>query len=79
MTDPDAPRRRTDRYLFYTAQRGLRDAVVQSSARYRGDLRGVGCAGMSITGVRFTGSGYVDSPAFIADFRVADRRAHRRA
>ena len=44
MTDPSVKADEADRYLFYSAQRGLRDAVVQTSARYRVDLRGVGRA-----------------------------------
>ena len=38
MTDPSTPASATDRFLFLSAQRGLRDAVIQSSARYRATI-----------------------------------------
>jgi hypothetical protein len=63
-----------DRYLFYTTQRGLRDVDVQSSARYRGTFAEWAPPGMTITGVRFVGSGYVESSTFQAGFRASDRR-----
>ena len=62
MRDPGLPSTARDRYLFYTAQGGLRDAGVQSSARYQATFADVSTPGLWITGVRFTGNGYVESP-----------------
>ena len=74
MTDPSVKAGEADRYLFYSAQRGLRDAVVQTSARYRATFGASAAPGISITGVWFTGSRYVESPDFNAYLRLADRR-----
>ncbi len=74
MSDAHEARPGADRYLFYTTQRGLRDVNVQSSARYRGTFADWAPPGLSITGVRFVGSGYVESSTFQADFRTSDRR-----
>lgn len=73
MTDPGVPAHQADRYLFTTARQGLRDAKVQASARYRATFEDWAPPGFSITGVRFTGSGYVESPEFYAAFRQSDR------
>jgi hypothetical protein len=73
MHDPGRPADGTDRYLFYTAQAGLRDAAVQSSARYQGTFADSAPPVVWITGVRFTGKGYVESPGFRATFRRTDR------
>ena len=50
MTDPSVKAGEADRYLFYSAQRGLRDAVVQTSARYRATFGASAAPGISITG-----------------------------
>ena len=73
MSDPHAVAGKPSRYLFYTAQRGLRDVNVQSSARFRGTFEDWAPPAMSISGVRFTGSGYVESPSFTAAIHTADR------
>ena len=73
MADPGIPAHKTDRYLFTTAQAGLRDTRVQSSARYRATFDASAPPGIFISGVRFTGSGYTESPEFHAAFRQADR------
>ena len=70
--DPGRPTKGTDRYLFYTAQRGLHDAIVQQSARYRGTFADWATSGMMVTGVRFTGRGYTQGATFQAVFRRAD-------
>ena len=73
MTDPGSPAHTTDRYLFYSAQQGLRDADVQASPRYRATFESWAPPGIDIVGIRFTGSGYVESPTFNAAFRRSDR------
>jgi uncharacterized protein YfaS (alpha-2-macroglobulin family) len=73
MTDPGLPNGGADRYLFTTAQQGLRDADVQASARYRTPFEASALPGIFIDAVRFTGSSYVASPTFHAAFRQSDR------
>ncbi|MEP6638339.1 MAG: Ig-like domain-containing protein [Chloroflexota bacterium] len=62
------------RYLFYTAQQGLRDVTVQTSSRYRTTFGDWAPPSVWISGVRFTGSGYVESQEYLASFRRADRQ-----
>ena len=65
-------RAHTDRYLFYTAQRGLRDVVVQDSARFRSTFGRVGAHRTSAsTAVRFNGIPLLD------DDDVRGRRSTR--
>ncbi len=75
LTDPDHRQAAGDgtRYLFFTAQRGIRDATIQASRRYVIDFPTWGAPNLNIGGVRFTGTGYVGTVWFQADFRVADR------
>jgi hypothetical protein len=75
LTDPDHRQAAGDgtRYLFFTAQRGIRDARIQASRRYVIDFPSWGAPNLNIGGVRFTGTGYVGTVWFEADFRVADR------
>ena len=73
MSDPHAMASKPSRYLFYTAQRGLRDVNVQSSAQFHGRFEDWAPPAMSISGVQFTGSGYVESPSFTAAIHTADR------
>ena len=88
MTDPSVKAGEADRYLFYSAQRGLRDAVVQTSARYRATFGASAAPGISITGVWFTGSQVCRKPGFqrlsasggpTAHCRAVDRRPPLRA
>ena len=76
FTDPNRAQTAGDgtRYLFFTAQRGIRSATVQSSRRYQSTFPTWGAPNLSIGGVRFTGSGYVGTVWFGASFRAADRR-----
>ena len=62
------------RYLFFTAQNGIRGAVVQASRRYRLPFPAWGPPNLSIGAVRFTGSGYVGTAWYGAQFRAADRQ-----
>nr|MBA2373933.1 hypothetical protein [Chloroflexota bacterium] len=73
MRDPDVAASDEDRYLFYVAQRGIREAAVRSSARFTTTFDDRAPPGIRILGVRFTGSGYVVSDGFWAEFRVSDR------
>jgi hypothetical protein len=73
MNAPGLAADNTDRYLFYTAQSGLREIDIQSSARFRTTFADWAPPSTWITGVRFTGSGYVESPGFQATFRRSDR------
>ncbi|MFL5674690.1 MAG: Ig-like domain-containing protein, partial [Chloroflexota bacterium] len=63
----------TDRYLFTTAQRGLRDVVVQDSPRFRSTFDGSARPNVRIDAVRFNGSRYSATTSFEADFKVSDR------
>jgi alpha-2-macroglobulin len=74
MSDPTAAGEGpTDRYLFTTAQRGLRDVAVQDSARFRTTFGRTAPPGLRIDGVRFNGSRYSQTTAFQADFDATDR------
>ena len=79
MSDPTVAASREDRYLFSTAQRGLRDVAIQASRAVRTTFEAWAPPGMYVTGVRFTGSAYVESPDFYAAFRVRDRGLDGRA
>jgi alpha-2-macroglobulin len=61
------------RYLFHFAQRGLRDATVQSSPRLQTQFRAWAMPNMVINGVHFTGSRYVEGVEHPVAFRAADR------
>ena len=73
MREPGINVGASGRYLFYTAHRGLRDVVIQDSSRFQTTFEDSEAPVFSITGVRFTGSGYVESPAYSAEFRRSDR------
>jgi hypothetical protein len=62
------------RYLFFTTQRGIRAATVQSSRRFISSFPSWGAPNLSIGAVRFTGAGYVGTAWFAADFHFTDRR-----
>ena len=62
----------SDRYLFYRAQRGLRDAEVTSSPRFVTDYPAWGPPSLDITGIRFTGRGYL-SARYSPALRLSDR------
>jgi len=75
MSDPHAGGTgASGRYLFYTAQRGLRDVVVQDSARFRTTFDASAPPNLQIGAVRFDGSRYSGTTAFEATFRSTDRR-----
>ncbi len=76
MSEPGADPAATHpgQYLFFTAQRGLRDATIQSSARFVTTFEPWAAPNMVIAAVRFTGTTYVAGGRFSADFREGDRR-----
>jgi hypothetical protein len=74
MSDPTATGEgATDRYLFYTAQRGIRDVVVQDSSRFRTPFGESAPPSLEIDAVRFNGSRFSATTTFAAMFHVADR------
>jgi alpha-2-macroglobulin len=76
MRDPDTAQTATDgsRYLFYVAQRGIRDATIQSSRRFVLTAGDWAPPNFAIDAVRFTGTRYVGSPTYFATFHQSDRR-----
>ncbi len=73
MRDPGIPVDKPGRYLFYTAEQGLRDVVVQTSSRFQATFTDAAPPGLDISGVRFTGSGYLAVDSYYARFRESDR------
>jgi hypothetical protein len=73
MVDPSTPASTTDRYLFLTAQRGLRDAAIQTSPRYRTTVGPWLAPNAHLLAVRFTGERFVIGTSFSPQFRVAER------
>ena len=74
MRDLTHPADDHSRYLFQVAQRGLRDWTVQSSPRFEFTFDPTDVPNVSITGVRFTGTGYVVADTYEASFRSELRR-----
>jgi hypothetical protein len=76
LTDPDRRQATGDgsRYLFFTAQRGIRTATVQPARRYVTSFPTWGAPNLSIGGVRFTGDGYVGTLWYGTVFRFTDRQ-----
>lgn len=76
MTDPELAQRAGDgtRYLFYTAQRGIRVAKVQASRRFVATFARSAVPNVSIAALRFNGRGYSGTAWFEASFRASDRR-----
>jgi hypothetical protein len=61
------------RYLFYQAQRGIRDYAVGPNSRYSFTFGEKDVPNLSVQGVYFNGRTYVESPAYYASFRKKDR------
>ena len=76
LTDPERRQATGDgsRYLFFTAQSGIRTATVQTARRYVTTFPTWGAPNLSIGGVRFTGDGYVGTLWYGAIFRFTDRQ-----
>jgi hypothetical protein len=62
-----------DRYLYITAQRGLRSVAVSDSSTFRHAFRAADAPGIYVMGVRFTGSTYAPKAAAWADFDSSQR------
>ena len=67
------PADKPGRYLFYTAEQGLRDIVVQTSSRFTATFDEAALPGLEIGAVRFTGTGYLEASSYSAQFRQSDR------
>ncbi len=76
MHDPDTKQAAGDgtRYLFFLAQRGLREATVQSSRRFVTTYERWAAPNLTVGAVRFDGHGYVGGLRFDAGFKASDRR-----
>jgi hypothetical protein len=61
------------RYLFQFAQRGLRDASIQSSPHLLTQFRSWAVPNLTISAVHFTGKRYVLADVYGVPFRAADR------
>ncbi len=64
----------TDRYLYLTAQRGLRSAVVSDASTFRHTFGAADAPGIFVIGVRFTGTTYAPKAAAWADFDQTERQ-----
>ncbi len=62
-----------DRYLYLTAQRGLRSAVVTDAATFEHAFAATDAPGIFVIGVRFTGTTYAPKAAAWASFEPAER------
>ena len=74
MRDDAHPADDHSRYLFHVARLGLRDWTVQASPRFESTFDPDDVPNVSITGVRFTGTGYVVADTYEASFRSELRR-----
>ncbi|MFO1540475.1 MAG: alpha-2-macroglobulin family protein, partial [Chloroflexota bacterium] len=64
----------TNRYLFLTAQRGIRSATIQDGPVFRFVFRAADAPLIEVSGIRFTGRTYIAVPdGFAADFAPAAR------
>ena len=73
LTVTENRRTRGGRYLFEFAQRGLREATVQSSPRLVTTFERWAVPNVVIAAVHFTGTRYVQSDEYYASFRASDR------
>ncbi len=69
----DLPSGGRNRYLFFTAQRGLRDTVVGTAPAYEARFAAADVPNLAITGVRFTGDSMIPMGTFNAPFDTAER------
>lgn len=63
----------TDRYLYITAQRGLRSVAVTDSSTFRHTFVAADAPGVYVMGVRFTGSTYAPKAAAWANYDSSER------
>ena len=65
----------SNRYLFVTAQRGVRQAAVQASPTFVAGFEAADAPGLSVLGIRFTGQTYVPARnVYRAALDTADRQ-----
>ena len=69
----DLPSGGPNRYLFYTAQRGLRDAVVSGTPTFEARFTAADVPNLAVSGARFTGEAMVPIGSFSATFDTAER------
>ena len=69
----ELPSNAANRYLFFTAQRGLRDAVVSAIPKFQARFTSADVPNLKIQGVRFTGQAMVAIGSFNAWFDTAGR------
>ena len=69
----DLPAGGSNRYLFFTAQRGLRDAAVSPTPTFEARFTATDVPNLEVTGVRFTGDALVPLGSFSASFDATER------
>jgi hypothetical protein len=69
----DLPSGGPNRYLFYTAQRGLRDAIVSGTPTFEARFTAADVPNLEVTAVRFTGEAMVPIGSFNAALDTAER------
>jgi hypothetical protein len=69
----DLPVGGSNHYLFFTAQRGLRDAVVSGTPTFEAPFTAAEVPNLEVTAVRFTGEAMVPIGSFSASFDTAER------
>ena len=69
----DLPSSGSNSYLFFTAQRGLRDVVVSTTPKFQARFRVADVPNIEVVGVRFTGQAMVPIGSFNAWFDTAER------
>jgi len=62
-----------DRYLFLTAQHGIRSATTLASPRFVMPFETASAPNLTILATRFTGTGYMVIEPYTARFRTSDR------
>ena len=68
------PTGKGDAYLFFTAQRGLRDVVVQGSPVFVGTFTAADAPNLTVQAVRFTGTTYYGGAGTTAMFERGERQ-----
>jgi len=69
----DLPSGGSNRYLFFTAQRGLRDVAVSGKSTFEARFTAADAPNLVVTGVRFTGDAMVPIASFTASFDASER------
>ncbi len=69
----DLPSGGSNRYLFFTAQRGLRNVVVNAAPTFEARFTAADVPNVAVTAVRFTGDAMIPIGSFNATFDTAER------